>query len=212
MDLVTNLATPTKQRRLRNSLSREEIRNTSLLILKEEGLEGLSMRKIANRLGCSVASPYSYYESQIDLIQDLIREGENELLSMLKKATEGILQKSTFEQLAAIARAYFSFASTNRELHKVMFVTDYGGVHRKAFPQLPKSYRFFLETIRRGFESGEIPYPKKEYPAIARMMWSWMYGVIVLDMTGLLRKRKGSENPIEEGIFYFQSLLRKKPN
>lgn len=75
-----------KQRRIRNSLSREEIRNVSLLILKEEGLEGLSMRKIANRLGCSVASPYSYYESQIDLVQDLIKSGEDELLSMLQKS------------------------------------------------------------------------------------------------------------------------------
>ncbi|TGM72125.1 TetR/AcrR family transcriptional regulator [Leptospira mtsangambouensis] len=199
-----------KQRRIRNSLSREEIRNVSLLILKEEGLEGLSMRKIANRLGCSVASPYSYYESQIDLVQDLIKSGEDELLSMLKKASAEVETNSAFQQLAAIARAYFNFASNNRELHKVMFVTDYGGVHRKAFPQLPKSYRFFLETVRIGFESGEIPYPKNEYPAIARLMWSWMYGVIVLDMTGMLRKRKGSGNPIEEGISYFQKLLSKK--
>ncbi|MCW7468707.1 TetR/AcrR family transcriptional regulator [Leptospira kanakyensis] len=198
-----------KQRRIRNSLSREEIRDVSLLILKEEGLEGLSMRKIANRLGCSVASPYSYYESQIDLVQDLIKSGEDELLSMLKKAITEVDSNFAFEKLAAIARGYFNFASNNRELHKVMFVTDYGGVHRKAFPQLPKSYRFFLETVRFGFESGEIPYPKNEYPAIARMMWSWMYGVIVLDMTGMLRKRKGSGNPIEEGISYFQKLLSK---
>ncbi|TGK81483.1 TetR/AcrR family transcriptional regulator [Leptospira noumeaensis] len=202
-----------KQRRIRNSLSREEIRDVSLLILKEEGLEGLSMRKIANRLGCSVASPYSYYESQIDLVQDLIKSGEDELLSMLKKAITEVDSNFAFEKLAAIARGYFNFASNNRELHKVMFVTDYGGVHRKAFPQLPKSYRFFLETVRFGFESGEIPYPKNEYPAIARMMWSWMYGVIVLDMTGMLRKRKGSGNPIEEGISYFQKLLSKQyPN
>ncbi|TGK99578.1 TetR/AcrR family transcriptional regulator [Leptospira levettii] len=200
-----------KQRRIRNSLSREEIRDVSLLILKEEGLDGLSMRKIANRLGCSVASPYSYYESQIDLVQDLIRTGEDELLSMLKKASTDVKTGSAFDQLAAIARAYFHFASNNRELHKVMFVTDYGGVHRKAFPQLPKSYRFFLETVRIGFDSGEIPYPKNEYPAIARLMWSWMYGVIVLDMTGMLRKRKGAGNPIEEGISYFQKLLSKKP-
>jgi len=200
----------TKQRRIRNSLSREEIRDVSLLILKEEGLEGLSMRKIANRLGCSVASPYSYYESQIDLVQDLIRVGEDELLSMLKAGVANLEHSSAFEKLAAIARAYFSFATNNKELHKVMFVTDYGGVHRKAFPQLPKSYRFFLETIRKGFDSGEFPYPKNEYPAIARLMWSWMYGVIVLDMTGMLRKRKGSDDPIAEGISYFQTLLGKK--
>lgn len=204
------LDTSPKTRRIRNSLSREEIRDVSLLILKEEGLEGLSMRKIANRLGCSVASPYSYYESQIDLVQDLIKSGENELLYLLKAATAPLQGSSAFERLAAIARAYFSFATNNKELHKVMFVTDYGGVHRKAFPQLPKSYRYFLETVRSGFESGEIGFPKKEYPAIARTMWSWMYGVIVLDMTGMLKERRGSGNPIEEGISYFKLLLHRK--
>ncbi|TGN17311.1 TetR/AcrR family transcriptional regulator [Leptospira idonii] len=202
----------TKQRRVRNSLSREEIRSVSLLILKEEGLEGLSMRRIANRLGCSVASPYSYYENQVDLVKDLIKHGEDELLGMLKNSIPDEKAVSTYHKLAAIARAYFRFASTNRELHKVMFVTDYGSLHRKAFPQLPKSYRFFLDTLRKGFESGEINYPKNEYTAIARLMWSWMYGLLVLDMTGMLRKRKASENPIEEGISYFQTLLQRGPN
>ncbi|BDA77488.1 TetR family transcriptional regulator [Leptospira kobayashii] len=196
-----------RTRRIRNSLSREEIRETSLLILREEGLEGLSMRKIAHRLGCSVASPYSYYENQVDLVKDLIKHGEDELLGMLRRSIPDENANTTFQKLAAIARAYFYFASTNRELHKVMFNTDYNTVHRKAFPQLPKSYRFFLETLREGFESGEIRYPKKEYPAIARMMWGWMYGLLVLDMTGMLKKRRGSDNPIEEGISYFKTLL-----
>ncbi|GBF50899.1 AcrR family transcriptional regulator [Leptospira ryugenii] len=201
----------TKQRRVRNSLSREEIRNVSLLILKEEGIDALSMRRIAHRLGCSVASPYSYYESQIDLVKDLIKHGEDELLAMLKDAVPPGENVSTFDKLAGIARAYFRFASINRELHKIMFVTDYGALHRKAFPQLPKSYRFFLETLREGFETGEIKYPIQEYTAIARLMWSWMYGLLVLDMTGMLRKRKSSENPIEEGISYFQKLLSSNP-
>jgi AcrR family transcriptional regulator len=201
------LDTQTKQRRVRNSLSREEIRNVSLLILKEEGIDALSMRHIANRLGCSVASPYSYYESQIDLVKDLIKHGEDELLGMLKNAIPEASTATTFEKLAAIARAYFHFASTNRELHKIMFVADYGTLHRKAFPQLPKSYRYFLETLRKGFENGEIRYPINEYTAIARLMWSWMYGLLVLDMTGMLRRRRGSDNPIEEGISYFRALL-----
>jgi len=206
------LGTETKQRRVRNSLSREEIRNVSLLILKEEGIDALSMRHIANRLGCSVASPYSYYESQIDLVKDLIKHGEDELLGMLKEAIPEGENIPTFEKLAGIARAYFRFASINRELHKIMFVTDYGALHRKAFPQLPKSYRFFLVTLREGFETGEIQYPINEYTAIARLMWSWMYGLLVLDMTGMLRKRRGSENPIEEGISYFKALFSSKPN
>lgn len=206
------LDSQTKQRRVRNSLSREEIRNVSLLILKEEGIDALSMRHIANRLGCSVASPYSYYESQIDLVKDLIKHGEDELLGMLKEAIPVGTEASTFDKLASIARAYFRFASTNRELHKIMFVTDYSTVHRKAFPQLPKSYRFFLETLREGFETGEIRYPINEYTAIARLMWSWMYGLLVLDMTGMLRKRKSSDNPIEEGISYFKALFSSESN
>ncbi|HMY46343.1 MAG TPA: TetR/AcrR family transcriptional regulator, partial [Leptospiraceae bacterium] len=65
--------------------------------------------------------------------------------------------------------------------------------------------------IREGIISGAIPYPRTSYPSIARTMWSWMYGLIVLEMNEVLRRRKTSD-PVKEGIALFHHLLRSGAN
>ena len=42
------------------------------------------MRRIAHRLGCSVASPYTHFENQEEIIRYLILEGEKKLTKYLK--------------------------------------------------------------------------------------------------------------------------------
>lgn len=197
---------PSKQpRRSRGSLSQEEILDAAIGIIRDEGLEKLSMRRIAQVLKCSVASPYAYFESQEAIIQVLIRKGERHLTAMLREAEKATLNDSIYVQLEAIARTYWRFATENRELHKLMINM---GIYRKTFLTIPTSYRVFLETLRRGINSGEIRYPRSRYRAIAGTMWAWIYGVLVLEMNDLLRSTPGLD-PIGSGIRLFQEMLQK---
>ncbi|PJE01799.1 MAG: TetR family transcriptional regulator [Leptospira sp.] len=193
-------------RRSRGSLTRSEILIASMEILQEEGVEALSMRRIAKKLGCSVASPYTHFQNQEEIIRELILEGEKKLTSDLKTAEK--TTEKVYTKLNAIAHAYWDFAIENRELHKLMFNAIGGKLYRQTFPSLPTSYRVFLETIRYGITSGEIPHRRKDYPSIARTMWSWMYGLIVLEMNEILRRKKDSD-PIKEGIELFTILLKR---
>ncbi|MCB1322309.1 MAG: TetR/AcrR family transcriptional regulator [Leptospiraceae bacterium] len=203
---VPDVGKKTRSRRSWGSPSREEILTVSLEILHSEGLERLSMRHIADRLGCSVASPYAYFKSQEEIVRTLIIQGEHDLTARLRRAQRS--SEDIFEQLTAIAYTYWDFATENRELHRVMFGTGMGGAtYRRVFPSLPTSYRVYLETLRRGSQSGAIPHNRTQYRAIARTMWAWMFGVITLEMTDMLRAAPG-DHPIEEGIRLFIALLR----
>jgi AcrR family transcriptional regulator len=193
-------------RRSRGSLTRQEILSAAIDILQEEGVESLSMRRIAKKLGCSVASPYTHFQSQEEIIRHLILEGERRLTSDLRRAQDK--SQDVYIQLDAIAHAYWNFSAENKELHKLMFNAVGGRLYRNVFPSLPTSYRVFLETIRSGISCGEIRFSRQEYPAIARTMWSWMYGLIVLEMNEILRKRNDSD-PIQEGIYLFKLLLKR---
>ncbi|GAB4427123.1 MAG: hypothetical protein OHK0011_08890 [Turneriella sp.] len=192
-------------RRARGSLSREEIVQAALDIIRHEGVEGLSMRRIAERLGCSVASPYAHFENQEEILRLLITDGEKILTADLKAAQAS--SDDVYEQLSVIAHAYWNFARKNRQLHRLMFSAAGGKLYRKSFPTLPTSYRVFLETIRHGITSGAIPHPRKSYPAIARTMWAWMYGLIVLDLNEMIRHARGTD-PVAEGIDYFTRMLK----
>lgn len=192
-------------RRIRGSLSREEIVQAAREILQESGIEALSMRRIAERLGCSVASPYAHFENQEEIMRILVVDGERILTTDLRVAQAS--SKDVYYQLDAIAHGYWDFATRNKELHRLMFSASGGKLYRKSFPTLPTSYRVFLETIRRGISSGQIPHSRKSYPAIARTMWAWMYGLIVLELNDMMRHAKGSD-PVKEGIDFFTKMLR----
>ena len=194
-------------RRSRGSLSQEEILDAAIGIIREEGLEKLSMRRIAQILQCSVASPYAYFESQEAIIQSLIMKGERDLTTMLRASSRELRSENVYEQLKGIARTYWTFATENRELHKLMINM---GIYRKTFTRLPTSYRVFLETLRRGVITGEINCDPDKYRAVASTLWAWIYGLLVLEMNDLLRSSAGID-PIEAGMELFQNTLQKKP-
>jgi AcrR family transcriptional regulator len=197
---------PGKIRRMRNSLSRDEILDAAEQIVRQEGIARLSMRNIADKLSCSVASPYAHFENLEEIIKSLIMRGEVILTGMLKEAVNS--SKDSYEELGAIARAYWKFAQENKELHKLMFHSGDGLIHRKVLNVMPISYRVFLSMIKKGLKRGDFHVDRHFYPSVARTMWSWIYGLMVLDLTGVLRTGKSKSDPLEEGIAIFSELLR----
>ena len=143
-----------KQRRTRGSLNRDEILEAALELVEEKGIQNLSMRRIADKLQCSVASPYTHFKSQREIIQALILRGERQLAAELRKARAS--SNDVFEQLEIIAHTYYRFAKTNVELHKLLFTLEAQDIQKELFPILPTSYRIFLETIRSGVIQGKI--------------------------------------------------------
>jgi AcrR family transcriptional regulator len=199
-----------KIRRGRNSLSQGEILDAAEFLLAKDGISNLSMRKIANRLGCSVASPYAYFDSIEDIARGLVLRGEDTLKKKIKEQ-QSISHPDSFSQLEAVAIAYWDFAREHRELHRLMFQVGEGILHRKMLHVIPSSYRLFLTTIKEGIEKGEFKYERKDYPGLARTIWAWIYGLIVLDLTGILHVRKERNDPLKEGIHFFRQLLGAGP-
>lgn len=191
-------------RRKRGSLTREEIVQTSMNIVINEGLENLTMRHIAKKLKCSVASPYAHFQNQEEIASELVKLGEKKLTSDLRFARAK--SEDVFEQLSLLAHTYWDFSTENRELHKLMMNMG-GNFYKRTFITQPTSYRLFLNTIYRGMRSGAIKYPKDKYSSIARTMWSWLYGLIVLEMSGVLIMKDGRDF-IEEGIDLFIKVLK----
>ena len=193
-----------KPRRIRNSLNRTEILSTALNIIHTSGVESLSMRMIAKHLNCSVASPYAHFKNQEEIIQALLYQGEQKLTTDLNLAKDS--SEDQFEQITAIAHTYWQFSVENKGLHKLMFSSG-GGLHKKLFAA-PSSYRVFLKTIRDGLKKEFSEMPRPKYNSIARTMWAWMYGLLVLQMTDILNREKLKQDPVEEGILVFKTLFR----
>ena len=188
-------------------MSSDEILTVSLKIIQKEGLEKLSMRRIASVLKCSVASPYAYFENREEIIKELILSGERKLTMDLKNAREAITSEDVYARLIAVAHTYWNFAVENKELHKLM-VNQRGGFLSTVFGSLPTSYRVYLDTVRSLFKAKEISTRNLKYSAVARTMWAWIYGLIVLEMNGMIKVKK-DQDIIKEGVELFKISLSK---
>jgi AcrR family transcriptional regulator len=195
---------PKNLRRKRNTISKEEILLTALKLINSHGVEKLNMRSIAKELKASVGSIYNYFENQEKIIQELLYRGEKKLYKDILNAKSET--KSPKEELIKIAYAYWNFATENIELHKLMFSLG-GGQHKKIFTK-PNSYKEFLKSIYSFLKKNKnSKIPSEKYNSFARTVWSWMYGILVLNMAGVLEKGSASYKPIEDGMEFFMKVI-----
>ncbi|WP_293879284.1 MULTISPECIES: TetR/AcrR family transcriptional regulator [unclassified Sphingobacterium] len=99
--------------------NRSNILDAALQIVKEEGWQALSMRKIADIIEYTAPMIYEYFANKDAILMELASQGYLLLAKKVKKAksTETDLEK----QLEAMWFSYWDFAFEERELYQLMF-------------------------------------------------------------------------------------------
>ena len=102
--------------------TRANILDAALEIVKEDGWQALSMRKIADKIEYTAPIIYEYFANKDGILIELTKGGNGMLLSALKEAQAK--HESSEKQLAAMWHAYWDFAFQHKELYKLMFGVD----------------------------------------------------------------------------------------
>jgi AcrR family transcriptional regulator len=101
--------------RSRLSQRAEEIVDVARELLEEEGLEALSMRRLAERLGIRAPSLYKHFADKQALEAALISDGFEEQAEAFEQAIA-----DTDDPLGGIATAYRRFAHEHPHLYRLM--------------------------------------------------------------------------------------------
>ena len=99
--------------------TRINILDASLKIVKEEGWQALSMRKIADMIEYTAPIIYEYFANKDAILVELTRRGFLILAKDLEEAKSK--HRLPAKQLEAMWFAYWNFAFANKELYQVMF-------------------------------------------------------------------------------------------
>jgi AcrR family transcriptional regulator len=99
--------------------TRINILDAALQIVKEEGWQALSMRKIADVIEYTAPIIYEYFANKEAILLELTRKG----FLLLSRDLAGAKEKHRLpaKQLEAMWEAYWNFAFANKELYQVMF-------------------------------------------------------------------------------------------
>ncbi len=99
--------------------TRCNILDAALQIVKEEGWQALSMRKIADAIEYTAPVIYEYFANKDAILGELVRKGFVILAKDIQEAKDK--HRLPAKQLEAMWLAYWNFAFKNKELYQVMF-------------------------------------------------------------------------------------------
>jgi AcrR family transcriptional regulator len=179
--MATKAAKGRKRRRYHHGDLREALVEGALGILREEGLEALTLRAVARRAGVSQAAPYRHFPDRRALVAAVAERGFNQL-------QQAMLQRMQESQgrggLKMVALAYVQFGLANPAQYRVMFgpevaITD-------DLPALRETGRgvlgFVAEGIRQLQGAGLVGDGDPWKMAVAT--WATLHGLVMLTLDG----------------------------
>lgn len=91
----------------------------------EQGVAGVSLRGLADELGCSRATPYRYFRDKDEILAVVRAQAFSDLAAACNEA--GARESDAERRLAAIGRAYLRFSREEPHAYRVAFELDQPG-------------------------------------------------------------------------------------
>ena len=112
------------------------------------GYEGVTMRQLAEALGCSPKTPYRYFKDKADILATVRAQAFTRFSEALEKAAAGVTDPAQRGRLTS--QAYLQFALKNPHAYRIMFEID-APVDDK-HPELGPAAEHATRFITRGAE------------------------------------------------------------
>jgi len=134
----------------RRQRQKEEVRNDIIdaawNMVKTEGWQSLSIRKIADAIEYSVPVIYDHFENKEAILLEFAKKGFRCLIDQMKEAK--VKHTDPEEQIKAMADSYWYFANENTELYQLMFGIGMACCEiDKAIPEEEKLRNIVMEPI-----------------------------------------------------------------
>lgn len=158
---------------------KEALIAAGLEILSEHGLEGLSLRNVAKKIGVSHTAPYNHFPDKQALLAAISTAGHEQLHQILLDIFEKSKDTSP-NIILEIAWAYLQFALEYPDKFKLMFsgALEEEGDHPEYIEISRKSIALFEEIIVYCQNKGQLP--AGEVDIIAIRIWSLVHGFTYL--------------------------------
>lgn len=173
----------------RRQRERDEMRARIFAAAREmfaaEGPDGVSLRKLAERIEYTAPALYSYFKDKETLLRELCDED----FRALRDAFGRIEQVADpIERLRAIGHAYLEFGLEHPQHYLFMFMTPSpplapeDSAIRQGDPD-EDAYAFLHATVAQALAAGRFRPEYGDADLVAQLLWSSMHGLVALHLT-----------------------------
>ncbi|TCC97454.1 TetR/AcrR family transcriptional regulator [Pedobacter psychroterrae] len=177
--------------------TRLNILDAALDIVKEEGWNSLSMRKIAEKIEYTAPIIYEYFANKEGILLELTRKGyiilAGEVRAALKKHNDAA------EQLEAMWIAYWNFAFKYKELYQLMYGVDMNCCElKKSMPESALVDDLIYEVIEKLIvvENRSEDFVCRKYYTF----WSIIHGLISINLVNKGRNEEMNQRILKDAI------------
>lgn len=179
--------------------------DAALRTIREDGVQGLTLRGVGARLGVSRTALYRHFDDKNALLARVAAEGFRLLHDALIRAIAKASTDGT-DRLQEMARAYVRFARSNESHYQTMFggfLTDWS-----RYPDLIRhaeaAFNALADTIRDEQRRGRIV--RGNPVELAEIVWSLSHGIAAL---GASRHLERTATGVEDLAVLGSRLLEK---
>jgi AcrR family transcriptional regulator len=183
---------------------RAELLREASLLLAEDGIEKLSLRRLAERCGVSRSAPYHHFKDKHELLCAIACEGF--------LALEGLMQDmenqggSRQEQLRHFVLAYLHFACDAPERYDLMFGRQ---IWKLSHPTSElrevafRTFRLYANALTSMFRRNRLPEGSQPL-RLAQASWATLHGLCRLLIDGIYVNRGDMEEVATEAMRLMQ--------
>jgi AcrR family transcriptional regulator len=158
--------------------TRANILDAAYKIVKEQGWQALSMRKIADEIEYTAPIIYEYFSNKDAILSELNIKG---FLLLAKKMKEARNQhQNPADQLEGIWMAYWNFAFKEKELYQLMFGVQIHCCPASRAPEMEAPANLVQDVIRN-LMAGKN-FPETEVCRRYYSFWSIIHGLISINL------------------------------
>jgi AcrR family transcriptional regulator len=148
------------------------------------GIEAVTMREIAKRIGYSATSIYLHFADKEALLRAVC---DTDFLALTQSLRNSLQIANPLERLTAMGRGYVAFALSNPNHYRMMFMTK-GTPCDPAESSLQQNnaeqdaYYLLKTVVTDVYSAGQFRPELKDVDLIAQTIWAGMHGVCALQI------------------------------
>jgi AcrR family transcriptional regulator len=149
---------------------REACIEEAMRIIETDGIEKLSMREVARRLGVSHQAPYKHFESRDHIHAEILRRSFDDFARHLDARPKS---DNPYADMAVMGQAYIQYAAENPLQYRLMFGTPMPDPAQH--PDMMARAQHAFGLLRTGI--ARMGHPASDTEMDALFVWATVHGL-----------------------------------
>jgi AcrR family transcriptional regulator len=179
-------------------------------LLDEDGIDGLSLRKLAERAGVSRTAPYHHFRDKNALLCALATQAFSQLDEMISRQLQG---DGSRERIQHFVSEYLRFATEHPEQYELMFgrtIWKSGDPTDELKAVAYRSFRHYAERLGSQLQ-GRLP-ADTDPLRVAQASWATIHGLCRLVIDGIYVNRDDMEAVSQQAVALIMAALKPVKN